>query len=93
MIWCISVNVVATTYFQSIGKPAVAIFLSMLRQGLCLLPVIWLMPYFLEDKPLAIWLSMPISDVLCNFATIPPLLLQIRFLSRVKSRDQEKEKI
>lgn len=93
MIWCISVNVVATTYFQSIGKPAVAIFLSMLRQGLCLLPVIWLMPYFLDDKPLAIWLSMPISDVLCNFATIPPLLLQIRFLSRVKSRDQEKEKI
>lgn len=89
MVWCISINVVATTYFQSVGKPAVAIFLSMLRQGLCLLPVVWLMPYLLDDKPLAIWLSMPVSDVLCNLATIPPILMQIRFLSRVKSRDEK----
>lgn len=89
MIWCIFVNVVATTYFQSVGKPAVAIFLSMLRQGLCLLPVVWLLPYFLDNKPLAIWLSMPVSDVLCNLATVPPILLQMRFLSRVKSRDEE----
>lgn len=86
MIWCIAVNVVATTYFQSIGRPKAAIFLSLLRQGACLLPVIWLLPRFMEDKALAIWLSMPISDVLCNVATIPPLLLHARFLSRVRPR-------
>ena len=82
MIWCISVNVVATTYFQSIGRPSVAIVLSMLRQGVCLLPIIWILPYFLEDKVLAIWLSMPVSDVLCNLATMLPLFLHARFLSR-----------
>jgi len=86
MIWCISINVVATTYFQSIGRPAVAIGLSMLRQGVVLLPIIWLLPYFLEDKAVAIWLSMPVSDVLCNLATIPPLLLHARFLSRIRRR-------
>lgn len=86
MIWCISVNVVATTYFQSIGRPGIAIFLSMLRQGLCLLPIIWILPYFLDDKPLAIWLSMPVSDVLCNVATVPPLVLYARFLSRAGAR-------
>ena len=86
MIWCISINVVATTYFQSIGKPAVSIALSMLRQGVVLLPIILILPHFLDDKPFAIWLSMPVSDVLCNLATIPPLLIHARFLSRVRER-------
>lgn len=86
MIWTISINVLATTYFQSIGKPAVAIFLSMLRQGIVLMPIIWFLPYFMDDKPLAIWLSMPVSDVICQLATIPPLLLHVRFLSRVRDR-------
>jgi Na+-driven multidrug efflux pump len=65
----------------------------MLRQGVCLLPVVWLMPYFLDNKPLAIWLSMPVSDIMCNLATIPPILMQITFLSKVKSRDEEALKI
>ena len=86
MIWCISFNVLATTYYQSIGKPAVAIVLSLLRQGVVLLPIVWFLPYFLSDKASAIWLSMPISDVLCNLATLPPLFLQVRFLSRVRAR-------
>ena len=86
MIWTISINVLATTYFQSIGKPKVAIALSMLRQGLVLLPIIWFLPHFMDDKPFAIWLSMPISDVLCQLATIPPLLLHARFRSKVRDR-------
>ena len=86
MIWCIAANVVATTYFQSIGRPKAAILLSVLRQGACLLPIVWLLPRFMEDKALAIWLSMPVSDVLCNVATIPPLAAHARFLSRVRSR-------
>lgn len=91
MIWTISINVLATTYFQSIGKPGVAIFLSMLRQGLVLMPIIWFLPYFMDDKPLAIWLSIPISDVICQIATIPPLLLHARFLSKVRDRTVEGE--
>lgn len=86
MFWCISLNVVAMTYFQSIGKPVVAIVLSVLRQGVVLLPIVWLLPYFMEDKATAIWLSMPVSDVLCCLATIPPLLAHTRFLSRIRPR-------
>ena len=86
MIWCISINVVATTYFQSIGKPKIAILLSMLRQGVVLLPIIWFLPYLMDDKATAIWLSMPVSDVICNLATIPPLLLHARFLTRIRRR-------
>ncbi len=87
MLWTISVNVVATTYFQSIGHPRTAIFLSMLRQGVCLLPCIWILPFIgsqtgLFAPELGIWLALPVSDVLCQIATLPPVFAHIRFLSR-----------
>jgi Na+-driven multidrug efflux pump len=86
MLWCISLNIVATTYFQSIGKPGVAIVLSTLRQGFCMLPVIWFLPYLMEDKTLAIWLSMPVSDIVCCLLTLVPFVLHMRFLSKVNRR-------
>ena len=80
MIWTIFVNVAATTYFQAVGKPRTAILLSLLRQCFCLLPLVWFLPYFMEDHLLAVWLAMPISDVVAQIATIPPLVREYRFL-------------
>ena len=87
MLWCIGLNVVATTYFQSIGHPKTAIVLSTLRQGACLLPTAWFLPYFLEDHAFGVWLSMPVSDVMCCLMTILPIFLHMRFLSRVRERN------
>ena len=89
MIWCISPNVLATTYFQSIGRPKAAIWLSLLRQGVVLLPIVVFLPYALADKAFAIWLSMPVSDVICNAVTVIPLALHLRFLARVRDRQAE----
>ena len=88
MIWCISINVVATTYFQSIGKPMMAVVLSTLRQGVILIPCIWILPHLMNDHMLAIWLALPISDVLCQLATVPPFFSHARFLARVRTRDR-----
>lgn len=87
MFWCISLNIVATTYFQAIGRPLTAIVLSTLRQGVFMLPVIWLLPHFMKDSTLAIWLSMPVSDVACCVMTVVPFVLHMRFLSSVRRRD------
>ena len=93
MIWCISINLVSSTYFQSVGKPMTAIVLSLLRQCVFLLPVIMFLPYFMDDKPLAIWLSMPISDVACCLFSCVPLWLHTRFLFRLHKRvDVRREK-
>ena len=87
MLWTISINVLATTYFQSIGHPRTAIYLSLLRQGVCLLPCIWILPFIgtrtgLFAPELGVWLALPVSDVLCQLATLPPIFTHIRFLSR-----------
>jgi Na+-driven multidrug efflux pump len=82
MLWCIGLNVVATTYFQSIGHPWTAIVLSLLRQCICLMPCIWILPHVFADHNFGIWLSMPVSDVLACLATIPPFILHARFLAK-----------
>ena len=82
MLWCIGVNVVSTTYFQSIGHPWTATLLSVLRQFVILIPCVWILPHFIEDRTFAVWLALPISDVLCQLATLPPLLSHLRFLRR-----------
>jgi len=87
MLWCIGLNVVATTYFQSIGKPWVAVVLSTMRQGVILMPIVWFLPHFMTDRALAIWLSLPVSDVVCCLLTVVPYALQVRFLNRVRARD------
>jgi putative MATE family efflux protein len=86
MLWCISLNIVATTYFQSIGRPKTAIVLSTLRQGACMLPVIWFLPHLMQQRTLAIWLAMPVSDIACCLMTVVPFVLHMRFLSAVRQR-------
>ena len=80
-IWTIFVNIAATTYFQATGQPRTAILLSLLRQFLCLLPLVWILPYLFDDHILAVWLAMPISDVVAQLATLPPLIREFRKLN------------
>ena len=98
MLWCIGLNVVTTTYFQAIGRPRTAILLSLLRQVICLIPCIWLLPYLARATGLcapatAIWLAMPISDVLACLATVPPFLSHARFLARAGRRQLQNAQI
>lgn len=81
MIWLIGLNVVTTTFYQSIGRPRVAILLSLLRQGICLLPCIWILPYVFSDHTFGVWLSLPASDTLSCLTTLPVFLRQIRVLA------------
>ncbi len=81
-IWTIFVNVAATTYFQAIGRPRTAILLSLLRQFLCLLPLVWILPYFIADHILAVWLALPISDIVAQLATLPPLFCEFSWLNK-----------
>lgn len=53
-------QIVAGSYFQSIGKAGIAAILSMLRQVIVLIPVLLILPDYLGLA--GVWLSMPIAD-------------------------------
>ena len=69
-------QVVITIYFQSMGKPAISIFLSLSRQLLFLLPGLIILPLYLGVD--GIWISLPLADSLAFIVAA----LMLRRLSR-----------
>ena len=43
----VSISIIGSTYFQSIGKARIAMFLSLLRQLILLVPLLMILPPFL----------------------------------------------
>ena len=72
-------QIVAAAFFQYIGHAKLAIFVSMTRQMLFLLPLLWIIPRFYGA--MGVWVSMPIAD--CASITLATILL-IRELKRLK---------
>lgn len=54
-------QIIASSYFQAIGKAKLATILSMLRQIIVLLPLILILPKFIGLE--GVWIANPISDV------------------------------
>ncbi|MCY1719312.1 MATE family efflux transporter [Prolixibacteraceae bacterium Z1-6] len=58
----IGFQVVASNFFQAIGKAGLSIFATLIRQVICLIPLLYILPTFLEID--GIWLSYPIADTI-----------------------------
>lgn len=78
--WAVGFQVVATTFFQSIGNAAKSIFLSLIRQVIFLIPLLLVLPrYFGLD---GVWYSFPVSDLLATIVTLFMIVWQLRKISR-----------
>jgi putative MATE family efflux protein len=75
-------QMVTSNFFQSIGIAKKAIFLSLTRQVLFLLPCVLLLPLWLGAD--GIWWSMPISDLLASVTAAVLLYRQLREFKRHK---------
>lgn len=69
-------QMVATNFFQSIGKARISIILSLTRQLIFLIPGILLLPHFFGLN--GIWISMPVADLLSSLLTLGVLNYQLR---------------
>ncbi len=74
----IGFQVVAASFFQHIGKAGPALFLSMSRQLLFLIPLVLLGPVFLGLQ--GVWLAFPVADLLSAMVTGIWLVWVIRML-------------
>ncbi len=73
-------QMVTSNFFQSIGMAGKAIFLSLTRQMLFLLPLVIILPnYFGED---GVWYSMPVSDCIASIVAAVMLAMQYRSFSK-----------
>lgn len=79
--WTVGIPIISTALFQSVGDAGKAIFLSLTRQVIYIIPIMLILPRILGLK--GVWLSFPLSD-LCTLITT--LLLVKRELSKIKMR-------
>ena len=76
--WAVGFQIVATTFFQSIGKAGKSIFLSLTRQVIFLIPLLLTLPDRLGLD--GVWLSFPSSDVMATIVTALMIAFQLRRL-------------
>ncbi len=68
-------QMVTSNFFQSIGMASKAIFLSISRQVLVLIPCLLILPRFYGQ--LGVWISMPISDLIASLIAGGMLLVAV----------------
>lgn len=79
-------QMVASTFFQSIGMAGKAIFMSLTRQVLFLLPGLLIFPALFGVR--GVWISMPVADTLSSMVAVYMLTVQYRkSILRQKSMD------
>lgn len=85
MLPIVGFNIVAGNFFQHIGKPKRAILLSVSRQMLFIVPLLFLLPPHLGVD--GVWYSIPIADFTSSLLAAVLLAIQIRRLRRNPSAE------
>ncbi|CEI73643.1 MULTISPECIES: MATE family efflux transporter [Romboutsia] len=67
MIPIIGISITGSNYIQSIGKAKIAMFLSLLRQFILLMPMIMILPKFFGLD--GVWYAQPVADFLATAIT------------------------
>ncbi|MEG2332898.1 MAG: MATE family efflux transporter, partial [Bacteroides sp.] len=77
-------QMVASNFFQSIGMAGKAIFLSLTRQMLLLIPCLFILPRFYGQT--GVWVSMPISDLAASLISAAMLWWQFRSFKKMSAK-------
>ena len=78
-------QMIATNFFQSLGMVRKSVILSLSRQILFLLPLLYALPHWFGAD--GVWMSFPISDALATLLTIFMLGRLFRKFSMLKDGD------
>ncbi len=81
MLPIVGFQVIAGNYFQAVGKAGKAAFLSLLRQVIALIPLLFILPRFWELN--GVWLSFPCADIIAGVATAFFLRSELKRLNRL----------
>ena len=68
--------------FIALGNSRTSSFLAMLRKIILLIPFIYIMPHFFDDKVFAVFFAEPVADVLAVATTVTLFSREFRRLLR-----------
>ncbi len=82
--WMVGFQIIATNFFQSLGMAGKAVFLSLTRQIIFMVPLLFILPPIFGLN--GVWSAFPISDVIATIVASVMLIWQIRRIRRSAPR-------
>ncbi|MDE5956308.1 MAG: MATE family efflux transporter, partial [Bacteroidales bacterium] len=79
-------QMISTNFFQSLGMVSKSVFLSLSRQILFLLPLLYTLPLFFGAE--GVWISFPVSDFMASLMTIVMISRLFKKFSILKDGDE-----
>ena len=64
-----SIQIACQQTFIAIGQAKVSLFLACLRKLILLIPLIYVLPLFIENKVFEVFLAEPIADIVASITT------------------------
>ena len=86
-VFCFGAQTGFQQSFLALGQAKISLLLALLRKVVLLIPLIYLLPLFFEDKLFGVFVAEPIADILAATATTIAFLLW----SKKKLRDNAPE--
>ena len=77
-IFAMGFQLVCQQSFMALGQAKVSLLLACLRKIILLIPLIFLLPLFFENKVFAVFLAEPVSDIIAAATTVSVFLLRFR---------------
>ena len=77
-IFAMGFQLVCQQSFMALGQAKVSLLLACLRKIILLIPLIFLLPLFFENKVFAVFLAEPVSDIVAATVTVTVFLLNFK---------------
>ncbi len=84
-------QIIVGNYFQSTGKAGISAFISLSRQVIVLIPMLFILPSFWGLS--GVWFSAPISDFISAIMSFSFLAFEIKKLNKAIAKQNEKNEI
>lgn len=96
-IFIIGAQIACQQTFLSLGQAKISLLIALLRKIILLIPLVFILPNFLENKLLAVLLAEPVSDILATSVTIICFIIfykkTLSVLDKEDSKSTNKEPI
>ena len=79
----IGFQIVVTNFFQALGKAGRSLFLSLTRQVIFLIPLLFILPSYMGLK--GIWVAFPISDAIAFVVAALVLWHEVAHIKKVEA--------
>lgn len=81
MVFVMGAQMACQQTFVAIGEAKISLFLALFRKIIVLIPLIYLLPNFFEDKVFAVFLAEPVADTTAAITTTALFFWKFRKLS------------